>query len=100
MAMNGLQMMLKSFGIDFDPEQVKAQVIAFQAELAATLKNFDERLTAIEKAIHESNKNQLVMLEAMNALMNSVNSETRPAGEGAVTSLILENQKDGTGRSN
>lgn len=44
--MTGVEMMMRSFG--FDPNDVKTKVEAFQAGLAATLKNYDERLHRLE----------------------------------------------------
>jgi hypothetical protein len=45
--MDGMQMMLKSFGID--PEKIKGEFLAFQEGVKKTLAHIDGKLTNIEK---------------------------------------------------
>lgn len=88
-------MLFKSMGLDV--EAIKAQVIQFQANLAAVVKNFDDRLVLIETRLAKQEEILLQMQHVSLALLSElqkVSSETRPAGVGATQELLLHGRTD------
>lgn len=97
----GLNMMLKSFGIDIDPEDIKRQVIAFQKNLADVITNFDGRLAAIETLQVNISQQQTAILaqqqtilEALNVVVNHVTSEVKPAGSGPNEQAMIKRMQN------